>query len=36
MHRIEFVPVQVICRDERSEIQPLRDAWRWFRWLRSR
>ena len=35
-HRIEFVPVQVIYRDERSKIQPLRDAWRWFRWLRSR
>jgi hypothetical protein len=35
-HRIEFVPVEVVYRDERSKIQPLRDTWRWFRWLRSR
>ena len=34
--RIEFVPVQVIYRDERSKIQPLRDAWRWLRWVRTR
>jgi glycosyltransferase involved in cell wall biosynthesis len=35
-HPIEFVPVQVIYRDERSKIQPLRDAWRWLRWVQSR
>lgn len=30
--RIEFVPVQVIYRTERSKIHPLRDTLRWFRW----
>jgi glycosyltransferase involved in cell wall biosynthesis len=32
-HAIRFVSVQVIYRDERSKIAPLRDTWRWFRWL---
>ena len=32
-HAIEFVPVQVIYRDERSKIAPVRDTLRWFRWL---
>jgi glycosyltransferase involved in cell wall biosynthesis len=32
--RIEFIPIQVIYGDERSKIHPLRDTWRWFRWLR--
>lgn len=35
-HRVEFVPAQVIYRKECSKIHPLRDTWRWFRWLRSR
>lgn len=33
--RIEFVPVQVIYRAERSKIRPLRDTVRWFRWRRD-
>lgn len=33
--RVEFVPVQVIYREERSKIQPLRDTLRWFRWRRQ-
>lgn len=35
-HRIEFVPIQVIYEEEESKIRPLRDTWRWFRWLLSR
>lgn len=31
-HRIGFVPIQVIYRDEHSKISPLRDTIRWFRW----
>jgi hypothetical protein len=31
-HRIGFVPIQVIYKDERSKISPLRDTLRWFRW----
>lgn len=31
--RIGFVPIQVIYRNERSKISPLRDTVRWFRWL---
>jgi glycosyltransferase involved in cell wall biosynthesis len=30
--RIEFVPVQVIYKNERSKIDPLRDTVRWLRW----
>lgn len=30
---IAFVPIRVIYRQERSKIHPLRDTWRWFRWL---
>jgi len=30
--RVEFVPVQVIYRGERSKIRPVRDTHRWFRW----
>ena len=30
---IEFVPIQVIYKSEASKIQPVRDTWRWFRWL---
>lgn len=32
---IAFVPITVIYGDERSKIRPLRDTWRWFRWLAS-
>ena len=32
--RIEFVPIEVIYRKERSKIHPLRDTVRWFRWWR--
>lgn len=32
---VEFVPVQVIYRSERSKISPWRDTLRWFRWLRG-
>ena len=30
--RVEFVPVQVIYRNEQSKIRPMRDTHRWFRW----
>jgi glycosyltransferase involved in cell wall biosynthesis len=30
--RVEFVPVQVIYKSERSKIHPLRDTLRWLRW----
>jgi glycosyltransferase involved in cell wall biosynthesis len=33
--RIEFVPIEVIYRNERSKIHPLRDTLRWFRWWRK-
>jgi glycosyltransferase involved in cell wall biosynthesis len=32
-HRVEFVPVRTIYRIGPSRIHPLRDTWRWFRWL---
>ncbi len=35
-HRIEFVPVRAIYGGETSKINPLRDTWRWFRWLKRR
>ena len=31
-YRVDFVPVRVIYRNERSKIQPVRDTRRWFRW----
>jgi glycosyltransferase involved in cell wall biosynthesis len=31
-HRIEFVPIRVIYKDEASKIHPVRDTARWFRW----
>jgi glycosyltransferase involved in cell wall biosynthesis len=33
--RVEFVPIQVIYRTERSKIHPVRDTWRWFLWWRQ-
>lgn len=33
--RVEFVPVQVIYRAERSKIHPWRDTVRWFQWRRQ-
>jgi hypothetical protein len=32
-HTVEFVPVQIIYRRERSKINPLRDTRRWFKWF---
>lgn len=32
---IEFVPIQVIYKSERSKIHPVRDTIRWFRWWRQ-
>ena len=34
-YSIEFVPIQVIYKSERSKIHPLRDTIRWFRWWRQ-
>lgn len=34
-HRIKSVPVQVIYNSNASKIHPLRDTWRWLRWLRT-
>ncbi len=31
-YKVDFVPVRVIYRTERSKINPLVDAGRWFRW----
>ncbi len=31
-HRVEFVPVRTIYKNEASKIHPLLDAWRWFNW----
>lgn len=33
--RIDFVPITTIYKDEQSKIHPLRDSWRWYRWLFS-
>jgi hypothetical protein len=30
--RIEFVPIQVIYKNEQSKIHPIRDTIRWFQW----
>jgi glycosyltransferase involved in cell wall biosynthesis len=32
---VEFVPIRVIYKEERSKIHPLRDTVRWFHWLRN-
>jgi hypothetical protein len=34
-HAIEFVPIEVIYKNERSKIHPVRDTVRWFRWWRK-
>lgn len=34
-YAVKFVPVQVIYKDERSKIHPVRDTMRWFRWWRA-
>jgi glycosyltransferase involved in cell wall biosynthesis len=31
-HPLEFVPIEVIYKNERSKIHPLRDTVRWFKW----
>ena len=33
-HAVEFVPIQVIYKNEQSKIDPVRDTLRWWRWLR--
>ena len=33
--RVEFVPIQVIYKEEQSKIHPWRDTIRWFRWWRK-
>ncbi len=33
-HRIEFVPIRVLYKQEQSKIHPLQDTLRWFRWWR--
>jgi glycosyltransferase involved in cell wall biosynthesis len=33
--RIEFVPIEVIYRQERTKIQPWKDTLRWLRWRRA-
>lgn len=35
-HAIDFIPVQLIYRKERSKIRPMRDTVRWFQWFRGR
>jgi len=32
---IEFVPIEVIYKNEQSKIHPMRDTVRWFRWLKN-
>ncbi len=32
---VEFVPIEVVYKDERSKIHPVRDTIRWFRWRRE-
>ena len=34
-HAIEFVPIKVIYKNERSKIHPVRDTVRWFCWWRK-
>ncbi len=34
-HKVQFVPIRAIYKAELSKIHPVRDTWRWFRWLRS-
>ena len=33
-HRVEFVPISVIYKSEKSKISPVRDSLRWFAWWR--
>ena len=34
-HAIEFLPIEVRYRGERSKIRPIQDTWRWFKWWRG-
>ncbi len=34
--RVEFVPIEVIYKNEQSKIHPVRDSIRWFRWWLGR
>lgn len=33
--QVEFVPIRSIYRGEQSKIDPIKDTWRWFKWLFS-
>jgi len=33
-YQVEFVPIEVIGRGQRSHVHPLADTWRWLRWWR--
>lgn len=33
--RVEFVPVSALPASSPTKIQPVPDAWRWFRWWRT-
>jgi len=30
--RVEFVPIRVVAKGQRSHIHPVKDTWRWLRW----
>jgi glycosyltransferase involved in cell wall biosynthesis len=34
-YRVEFVPIQVVGRGQRSHIHPVADSWRWWKWWRN-
>ena len=34
-HHVEFIPIEVIYKDERSKIRPCKDTVRWLRWFRN-
>ena len=34
-YRVEFVPIHVIGRGRRSQIDPVKDTWRWLRWWKG-
>ena len=33
-HQVQFIPIEVIYKQERSKIHPLQDTWRWLNWWR--
>ncbi|MDB6028054.1 MAG: hypothetical protein JWM68_4277 [Verrucomicrobiales bacterium] len=34
-YHVEFIPIEVIYKNERSKIRPWQDTIRWFRWFRN-